>query len=223
MSFITKTYKLFLQFYPVFLRGLGGTLWISAVTLVFGTVLGLVIAMMRMVKVRPLNVFATAYVELLRGTPVLLQLYFFWIGLPKLFPVLGMTDTQSVICALIINSSAYISEIIRAGIGAVDQGQWEAARSIGLSEKNVFMRVILPQAVKNILPAMGNEFVSTVKGTSLASTFFVPELITSYKSVQSATFLALPSLTIVGIIYFLLDLVLSWLLGKLERRMQESD
>ena len=221
--FFIKTYKVWQKYSSVFIRGLGGTLWISAVTLIFGTLLGLFVAVLRMCKVKPLNILATGYVELLRGTPVLLQLYFFWIGLPKLFPGLGMTDTQSVICALIINSSAYISEIIRAGIGAVDQGQWEAARSVGLSEKNVFLRVILPQAVKNILPAMGNEFVSTVKGTSLASTFFVPEIITSYKTVQSATFLALQSLTIAGIIYFLLDLVLSWLLGILERRLQESD
>ena len=221
--FFATTYKLWLKYYPIFLRGLGGTLWISAVTIVFGSILGLVVAAMRMSRIRPLNAIATAYVEVLRGTPVLLQLYFFWIGLPKLFPSLGMTDTQSVICALVINASAYISEIIRAGIGAVDQGQWEAARSVGLSEKNVFFRVILPQAVKNILPAMGNEFISTVKGTSLASTFFLPELITSYKTVQSATFLALQSLTIAGIIYFLLDLVLSWMLRLLERRLRESD
>lgn len=221
--FFATTYKLWLKYYPVFLRGLGGTLWISAVTIVFGSILGLIVAAMRMSRIRPLNAVATAYVEVLRGTPVLLQLYFFWIGLPKLFPALGMTDTQSVVCALVINASAYISEIIRAGIGAVDQGQWEAARSVGLSEKNVFFRVILPQAVKNILPAMGNEFISTVKGTSLASTFFLPELITSYKTVQSATFLALQSLTIAGIIYFLLDLILSWMLRLLERRLRESD
>ena len=221
--FFATTYKLWLKYYPVFLRGLGGTLWISAVTIVFGSILGLIVAAMRMSRIRPLNAVESAYVEVLRGTPVLLQLYFFWIGLPKLFPALGMTDTQSVVCALVINASAYISEIIRAGIGAVDQGQWEAARSVGLSEKNVFFRVILPQAVKNILPAMGNEFISTVKGTSLASTFFLPELITSYKTVQSATFLALQSLTIAGIIYFLLDLVLSWMLRLLERRLKESD
>ena len=221
--FFATTYKLWLKYYPVFLRGLGGTLWISAVTIVFGSILGLIVAAMRMSRIRPLNAVASAYVEVLRGTPVLLQLYFFWIGLPKLFPALGMTDTQSVVCALVINASAYISEIIRAGIGAVDQGQWEAARSVGLSEKNVFFRVILPQAMKNILPAMGNEFISTVKGTSLASTFFLPELITSYKTVQSATFLALQSLTIAGIIYFLLDLVLSWMLRLLERRLRESD
>ncbi len=125
--------------------------------------------------------------------------------------------------ALVINASAYISQIIRAGINAVDKGQWEAARSIGLSNTHVMTRVILPQAVKNILPALCNEFISTVKGTSLASVFFVGELMTSYRTVQSATFLALQSLTIVGIIYFILNFVLSRALRLLERRMTVSD
>ena len=125
--------------------------------------------------------------------------------------------------ALALNSGAYLSEIIRAGIGAVDKGQWEAARSIGLSESHVMTHVIFPQAVKNILPALCNEFISTVKGTSLASVFFVGELMTSFKTVQSATFLALQSLTIVGVIYFVLNFVLSRLLGVLERRLTVSD
>ena len=111
----------------------------------------------------------------------------------------------------------------RAGIGAVDKGQWEAARSIGLSKTHVMTRIILPQAVKNILPALCNEFISTVKGTSLASVFFVGELMTSFKTVQSATFLALQSLTIVGIIYFLLNFILSRLLRVIERRLTVSD
>ena len=205
--------------YPnIFLEGLFGTLWISAVVVLAGTVLGLLVATMRMSKAKILNRISDIYIEVLRGTPILLQLYFFYFAMPDNIP-----EAASIIIALVVNASAYISEIIRAGIGAVDQGQWEAARSVGLSEKNVFFRVILPQAVKNILPAMGNEFISTVKGTSLASTFFLPELITSYKTVQSATFLALQSLTIAGIIYFLLDLILSWMLRLLERRLRESD
>lgn len=130
---------------------------------------------------------------------------------------------QCIVAALVVNASAFISEIIRAGIGAVDKGQWEAARSIGLSETHVMTRIILPQAVKNILPALCNEFISTVKGTSLASVFFVGELMTSFKTVQSATFLALQSLTIVGIIYFLLNFILSRLLRVIERRLTVSD
>ena len=219
---MAKMIKIWEKYYMVFLKGLGGTLWISAVVVALGTVLGMLVALMHMGKLKPLRALAEAYIEVLRGTPVLLQLYFFWIVLPKLVPF-ELSDTGCILVALIINASAYISEIIRAGIGAVDAGQWEAARSVELSEKNVMTRIILPQAVKNILPALGNEFISTVKGTSLASVFFVGELMTSYKSVQSATFLALQSLTIVGIIYFLLNFVLSRLLRVLERRLMASD
>lgn len=217
-----KIIKLWDMYHMTFLKGLGGTLWISALTVFFGTLLGMLIALLHMGKSRIFRGIADIYIEILRGTPILLQLYFFWIGLPKLMPF-ELTDTQCILTALIVNASAYISEIIRAGINAVDKGQWEAARSIGLTETHVMTRVILPQAVKNILPALCNEFISTVKGTSLASVFFVGELMTSQRTVQSATFLALESLTIVGIIYFVLNFVLSKLLVLLERRLTISD
>ena len=217
-----KVIKLLAKYYPVYLSGLWGTLWISAVTVLSGALLGMIVALMRMSRSKVLRAVSVAYVEVLRGTPILLQLYFFWIGLPKLVPF-ELSDTQCIVIALAVNASAFISEIIRAGIAAVDKGQWEAARSIGLSETHVMTHVILPQAVKNILPALCNEFISTVKGTSLASVFFVGELMTSFKTVQSATFLALQSLTIVGIIYFVLNFVLSRLLGVLERRLTVSD
>ena len=214
--------KIWQKYSAVYISGLGGTLWISLVTVALGTLLGMLVALMRMGRSKLLRGITDVYIEVLRGTPILLQLYFFWIGLPKIMPF-EMTDTQCIVTALVINASAYISEIIRAGINAVDKGQWEAARSIGLSNVHVMTRVILPQAVKNILPALCNEFISTVKGTSLASVFFVGELMTSYKTVQSATFLAIQSLTIVGIIYFILNFVLSRLLRLLERRLTVSD
>ena len=217
-----KIVKLLAKYYPVYLSGLWGTLWISAVTVLLGLVLGMLVALMRMSRSKLLNAVSGVYIEVLRGTPILLQLYFFWIGLPKLVPF-ELSDTQCIVVALAVNASAFISEIIRAGIAAVDKGQWEAARSIGLSETHVMTHVILPQAVKNILPALCNEFISTVKGTSLASVFFVGELMTSFKPVQSATFLALQSLTIVGVIYFILNFVLSRLLKILERRLMVSD
>ena len=218
-----KIFKILLKYYPAYLSGLWGTLWISAVTVICGAVLGMLIAIMRMGKVKVLNWIADAYVEVLRGTPILLQLYFFWIGLPKLLPFMELSDTQCIVVALVVNASAYISEIIRAGINAVDKGQWEAARSLGLSNVHVMTHVIMPQAIKNILPALCNEFITTVKGTSLASVFFVGELMTSYKTVQSATFLALESLIIVGVIYFVLNFVLSKLLKVIERRLTVSD
>ena len=217
-----KIFGLLEKYYMVFLSGLWGTLWLSALTVLLGTVLGIIVAMARMSKSKILKVITDVYIEILRGTPVLLQLYFVWIGLPKLIPM-EWTDTQCILIALVINASAYISEIIRAGIGAVDKGQWEAAKSIGLSKTHTMTRVIMPQAVKNILPALCNEFITTVKGTSLASVFFVGELMTSYKTVAAATFLQLPSLTIAGIIYFVLNFILSRLLRMLERRLTVSD
>lgn len=218
---MVQMFKLLEKYGDVFLSGLFGTLWISVVTVLLGTLLGMLIALLKMGKPRILRIIAEIYVEVLRGTPALLQLYFFWIGLPKIFP--NIKDVESIVVALVINASAYICEIIRAGIGAVDKGQWEAARSLGLSPFHVMTRVILPQAVKNILPALCNEFITTIKGTSLASVFFVGELMTSYKTVQSVTFLALQSLTIVGIIYFILNFALSRLLKLLERRLTLSD
>ena len=163
-----KIIKIWLKYYPVYLSGLWGTLWISAVTVLLGAMLGMVVALIRMSHTKVLKGITDLFVEILRGTPILLQLYFFWIALPKIVPF-ELSDTQCIVAALAVNASAFISEIIRAGIGAVDKGQWEAARSIGLSETHVMTRVILPQAVKNILPALCNEFIATVKGTSLAS------------------------------------------------------
>ena len=210
--------KLLSKYPNIFLEGLWGTLWISAVVVLCGAVLGLLVATLRMSKVKILNKIADVYIELLRGTPILLQLYLFYFAMPDTVP-----EAVSIILALIVNASAYISEIIRAGIGAVDKGQWEAAKSLGLSPKNTLTRIILPQATKNILPALCNEFITTIKGTSLASVFFLGELMTSFKTAQSATFLALESLIVVGIIYFTLNFVLSRLLRVLERRLAVSD
>ena len=187
-----------------------------------GTLLGTLVALMRMSRSKVLNGIVSVYIELIRGTPILVQLYFFWLALPKVLPF-EITDSQSIIIALIISTAAYIAEIIRAGINAVDKGQWEAAKSIGLSTRNTMTRVILPQAVKNILPALGNEFISTVKGTSLASVFFLGELTTAYKTAGAATFLQVESLAIAAIIYFTVNFILSRLLKVLERRLTVSD
>ena len=213
-----KIWRLLENYGGEFLKGLGGTLSLAAATVMLGTALGILVALLRMSRFRSAHGLARLYTEVLRCTPILLQLYFFWIGLPKLLPV-ALSDRACILVALVVNSSSYISEIIRAGVGAVDVGQWEAARSVGLSEPHVLMRVILPQAVRNILPALGNQFIQMVKETSLASVFFVGELMTSYKTIQAATFLALQPLAVVGAIYFLMNVVLSRLVGQMERRL----
>jgi len=219
---IESIIKIWAKYYQVFLDGLVGTLQLALITVLLGTLLGTVVALLRMTRFRPLNAVTGAYIEVLRGTPILLQLYFFWLLLPKLLGV-NLSEKFCVTVALIINSSSYVAEIIRAGIEAVDKGQAEAAKSLGLSDFNMMRRIILPQALKNILPALGNEFIVMVKETSLASVFFVGELMTAYKTVQSTTFLSIPSLTIVGIIYFVLTFAMSKGLQVFERRLKASD
>jgi His/Glu/Gln/Arg/opine family amino acid ABC transporter permease subunit len=181
----------------------------------------MIVALMRMSKNRIIQFVVNIYIEVLRGTPILLQLYFFWLVLPKVSPIV-LSDTACIIIALIVNSSSYISEIIRAGVQAVDKGQTEAAKSLGMSPALTLRYIILPQAVKNILPALGNQFILTVKETSLASVFFVGELMTAYKSVQSATFLSVSSLTIAGIIYLIVTSTLSRVVGLCEKRLSVS-
>lgn len=220
--FLENMIKIWQRYDYVFINGLFGTLWLALITVVVGTILGTFVALMRLSRSKILYAITGVYIEVLRGTPILLQLYFFWLLLPKIVPI-TMSDTACIIVALIVNSSAYVAEVIRAGIQAVDKGQTEAAKSLGMSDRNMMQHIILPQAIKNILPALGNEFIVMVKETSLASVFFVGELMTAYKTVQSTTFLALPSLTIAGLIYLIVTFVLTKLLKLLERRLQASD
>ena len=228
MTIIQNIWKV-LQRYPnLFLVGTGYTLLLSAITVVFSSFFGSLLAIMRRSRLHigkfyPLRFIGTIYVEIVRGTPMLLQLYFFYFLLPAVLPFLELTDFQSITVACIVNSTAYVAEIIRAGIDAVDKGQTEAARSFGLNGRQTMIRVVLPQAVKNILPALCNEFVSVIKETSLASTFFVGELMTQYKTISGALYLPIEPLIIVGLIYFILTFTLSKFIALFERRLKSSE
>jgi len=204
------------------MNGLLGTLILAAITVLVATIIGTVVAIMKLSKIKILDWITSLYIGILRGTPILLQLYFFWLLLPKIVPF-ELSDTACIIIALIVNASSYVAEVIRAGIQAVDKGQTEAAKSLGLSNYNTMRKIILPQAIKNILPALGNEYITMVKQTSLASVFFVQELMTAYKTVQSATFLAIPSLIIVGAIYLVVTTVLTKALTMFERRLKVNE
>ena len=215
------------RFWQLFLSGLGYTLLLAVITVFFGVLLGSLVALLRMSQLhigrfRPLSFIATAFIEIIRGTPLLLQLYVFYFLVPKILPF-EINELTSVSMALVINSTAYVAEIIRAGIDAVDRGQTEAARSLGMNRRQTMTRIIMPQAVKNILPALCNEFVAVVKETSLASTFFVGDLMTSFRRINAAVYLTLEPLIVVGIIYFLVTFSLSKAVGVLERRLKYSD
>ena len=210
------------RYWSLFLSGLGYTLLLALITVVCGTLLGSLIALMRMARFRPLSVVATAFIEVIRGTPLLLQLYVFYFLVPKIMPF-EIGEFTSVSMALVINSTAYVAEIIRAGILAVDRGQTEAARSLGMDSRQTMVRIVMPQAVKNILPALCNEFVAVVKETSLASTFFVGDLMTVFRRINASIFMTLEPLIVVGIIYFAVTFTMSKAVGVLERRLKYSD
>ena len=221
--FFGKFIKIVTRYWDVFLiKGLSTTLALSAIAVFFGAIIGTLLAFGKMGKSRILRGIITAYVEIIRGTPSLLQVYVGYFVVPLLLPSLNVSTYASVAIALTINSSAYVSEVIRSGIQAVDKGQTEAARSLGLTRSQAMIKVVLPQAVKNILPALGNEFITIIKETSLASTFFVGDLMTSYLTVNGKEFLPLQCLLIVGIIYFILTFILGRGVSALERRLSHD-
>lgn len=223
VDFFEKFIKIVTRYWDVFLiKGLSTTLALSAIAVFFGAIIGTLLAFGKMGKSRILRGIITAYVEIIRGTPSLLQVYVGYFVVPLLLPSLNVSTYASVAIALTINSSAYVSEVIRSGIQAVDNGQTEAARSLGLTQSQAMIKVVLPQAVKNILPALGNEFITIIKETSLASTFFVGDLMTSYLTVNGKEFLPLQCLLIVGIIYFILTFILGRGVSALERRLSHD-
>ena len=222
--FLPNLAKIWSKYWKLFLiTGLENTLILTIISVSLGTVLGTLVAMLKMSRLRIARFISSVYVEVIRGTPILLQLYVFYFVLPNVFTFMKLSQFMWVSVALCINSSAYVSEVIRAGIQAVDKGQTEAARSLGLSEGQTMRKIILPQAVRNILPALGNEFIMMLKETSLASTFFLGDIMTSYLIVKGATFLTLEPLTIVAAIYLCVTYPLSKLVDKFGKKMSNPN
>ncbi|QLK86359.1 ABC transporter permease subunit [Staphylococcus sp. 17KM0847] len=212
----------FSKYGTFFVTGLKNTIIISIIGVVLGAVLGALFALMKISSIQPLRWFASAYIEFLRGTPLLVQVFLVYFGTTA---VLGL-DISAFICgaiALVINCSAYIAEIIRAGINAVDKGQMEAARSLGLNYSQTMKTVIMPQAVKKILPALGNEFVTVIKESSIVSVIGVSEIMFNSQVVQGASFDPFTPLLIAAVLYFVLTFSLSRLMNFFEGRLSVSD
>ncbi len=218
--FIPNLVKVWTNYWKLFLiDGLKVTLEFTVIAVSLGVLLGTVVAILKMSRFKVVRFLVGVYVEVIRGTPILLQLYIFYFALPQIFTFIKLSPFVWVAIALSINSSAYVSEVIRSGIQAVDKGQTEAARSLGLSSRQTMIRIVLPQAIKNILPALGNEFIMMLKETSLASTFYIGDLMTQYKIVNGATYIAFETLVIIGLIYLCITFPLSKLVGLLEKKM----
>ena len=215
------------DYLPKFISGLKLTIVLSVCAVIGATLIGILVYWMRtsrfsILKVRPLWVVSTIFIEVMRGTPVLLQILIAFSGFKMMFGW-DLSAANAVVLAITLNSSVYVSEIIRAGIQAVDPGQEEAARCLGMTRMQSMRLVIMPQAIKNLLPALGNEFVSIIKGSSMAYVLGVGELTYSAKVVQGATYLSLEPLMVSALFYLVLTFTLGRMVSFAERRMKICD
>lgn len=214
--------NLLIKYKYYYLVGIKITLLLSFLSLIFGTTLGSLLSLFKLSRHKILKVPSTIYIEIVRGTPMMVQIALVYFGS---YVMIGM-DISGFAAALIavsLNSAAYVAEIIRSGIQSIDKGQMEASRSLGISERQTMRYIILPQAVKNILPALGNEFVTLIKETSVASTIGVADLMYASKIVQSNSFQPFNPLIIVAGIYFIFTFTLSQLIGIFERSLSHND
>ena len=207
------------------LTGLKTTLLVTVIALCIGVVLGLLIALIRSTheqtgKLKLLNIVARVYLKIIRGTPSMIQILFFY---SVIFATVNLNNIVIGGIAFGINSGAYVAEIFRAGILAVDAGQTEAARSLGLSATQAMKLVVLPQAIKNILPALGNEVVTMVKESSICSTLGMVELMFAAKTVATSTYISLAPYVLAALMYFCITYPAGKAIEALERRMRRGD
>ena len=230
MPFFQTIHKLIFNYGNFFVEGVRNTLILSVFSVAIGTVLGAFLALARMSRVRPLRWLATAYIEFFRGTPLMVQLMFIFYGLPMVgvtFPEVSIIPDFSRfmagIIAMSLNSAAYVAEVIRSGIQAVDPGQMEAGRALGLSFSVTMGKVVIPQAVKNILPTLGNEFITLIKETSIVNFIGATDLCVAFRYIGTNNYEFMVPYLVMAVIYIVLVLLITWGIRTMERRMKRSD
>ncbi|WP_216829657.1 amino acid ABC transporter permease [Alkalihalobacterium elongatum] len=203
---------------PVLLKGMWITVLITVISLLIALVIGLAFGLCSISRNKLLRAIATIYVDLIRGTPILVQILFIYFGLPSATGITLSAFTAGVI-AISINAGAYLVEIFRAGINSIDKGQMEAGRTLGFSYAETMRIIILPQAVRRMIPAFVNQFIVSIKDTSLLSVIGIAELTMSGQSIYAMNFRAFEILGMVGILYFILIYTLTLFSRWLERRL----
>lgn len=218
----TKLYQAFIfeDRWRLYLDGLGVTLGITLGAICISTVLGMVLCLMKLSKYKILRWPAQAYIDIIRGIPVVVQLLIMYNVI-----LLDVTDNKMIVAVVAfgLNSSAYMAEIYRSGINAVDPGQMEAGRSLGLSKAQTMWSIIFPQAIKNCLPTYTSEFIVLVKETAVVGYIALTDLTKVYSAIQSKTFDAFGPLLIIAVAYFCITKVLSIIFAQMERRLRQSD
>ena len=232
MSFFDWIAKIFSEYWRSFLRGTGNTLLMAIIGTIAGFIIGLVIAIIRTVPVKEnaggfkkavlkiVNTILSVYVEVIRGTPMMVQALIIHYSL---FVPLGMKPMASAIIIISVNTGAYMAEIVRGGIISVDKGQFEGAHAIGMSHFKTMFYVILPQAIRNIMPSIGNEFVVNIKDSSVRSVISITELMFAAKQAGGAYAQFVPSYVMCAVIYFILTFTVTRILRFIEKKMDGDD
>ncbi len=221
MLMIIQTYGIML------LKAMGHTLLLCLLSLLFATVIGMIFGLMNVGHNRVLNFIGTVYVDAVRGVPLIVLAYFIYFGIPSGIQSLGFTNfrmnaLQGGTIALSMNCGAYMAEIIRAGIQSVDRGQMEAGRSLGLSYGAGMALIVIPQAVRTMIPSIINQFIITLKDTSILSVIGFPELTNVGKTIMGSTLKNLQAWAIVGIMYLIVITILSKISKQIERRINRG-
>lgn len=213
---------------PLLLRAMRQTLLLALCGLFFACIIGMIFGLLSVLKSRVCNLISTIFVDVIRGVPMIVLAYFIYFGVPyganNLLGMGGFTlsGLQAGTACLALNCGAYMAEIIRAGIQSVDKGQMEAARSLGLPYWRAMVRVVLPQAIRTMIPSIVNQFIITLKDTSILSVIGFPELVNTAKNVVAKTFMSLQTWAIVAVMYLIVITILSRIAKMLERRLNRG-
>lgn len=218
-------WELAIESLPFLARGAVITLELSIVSTLIGVVIGLFLALARLSSFKILRAATRGYIEFFRGTPLLAQIFLIYFAAPQFLHFKTPPHYQYIagIIALSLNAGAYIAEIFRAGIQSIDRGQTEAAWSVGMTNTQAMRHIVLPQAIRVVIPPMGNEFIAMLKDSSLVSIIAIEELLYSGKIVVGRTYQPTPLYVTVALMYLVMTLVISWILGIVERRLAKSD
>lgn len=216
------------KYWPMLLRGAGVTLYISIIGTIVGTIIGLLVGVIRTIPRQEnrakryffkfINILLSVYVEVFRGTPMIVQSFVIFYGSKMLFGV-DMDRTAAAILIVSINTGAYMSEIVRGGIVTIDRGQFEAAHALGMNHIQTMLNIVLPQVIRNILPATGNEFVINIKDTSVLNVIAVTELFFQTKTIAGMNYRYFEAYTITAIIYFIMTFGITTILRFIERKL----
>ena len=216
MELLTTVFDVFMRTYPGFLEATLMTLKITAVALVLGTVLGLVFALMKISRSKILQFIANLYITIIRGTPLIVQIMFLYFGITQLIVLSGFWAGA---IALAIHNGAYIAEIFRGAIQGIDRGQREASSSLGMTRAQSMRRIVFPQALKRSIPPLGNQFIITLKDSSLVYIISVPELFAMANREAAQSYQSLETFLVVGVYYLVLVMIFTYLLKLYENKL----